>query len=91
MMLTSVKQFIIPVYLVEKNQINSIFIRANFFLLTKFKDYFYGLSTDSEKIKKLKELWMQEFSAELIDSNSFVSDISFKNKEQMMIFLLRWS
>jgi len=93
-MLTS-ERFIIPVYLVEKDQINSIFLRANSFILTKYKDQFRETITDVEKIAKLKCLWSDEFGANLIDDcsfedKSFISSIKFLDKERMMMFLLKW-
>ena len=88
-------QFCISIYLPENSQINPVFIKANSFILNKFKNQFEKIDTESKKIEKLKELWKTEFDAILEEDcdsykNKFLSRIYFLNEEAMTLFLLRW-
>ena len=88
-------KFHIQVYLSEEQKINPVFIKANSYIVTKFKEKFDSLVTDSEKLCLLKELWMQEFKARFIEENCCknniqVSKIQFNDQETMTMFLLKW-
>jgi hypothetical protein len=94
--MTTINKFYIPVYLSKKQGINPVFIKANSFLLTKFKDRFDKSISDFEKFDILKSLWIQEFKAYLIEeitseNKTIISKIQFYEEETMTMFLLRWS
>jgi len=70
--------------------INSLFVKANSFLLEKYsKDFQKGNS--STKIELLEKLWLTEYKAVLLKENNQWFSISFDKKTDHTIFLLRWS
>jgi hypothetical protein len=66
-------------------KINSAFTKANYELLSRHYSKFYNKLLE-EKKQLLKELWILEYNAEL--QNDI---ILFNRKQDMTMFLLRWS
>ena len=81
---------IIPI--LGSDGINPIFIKANSFLLKKFRQQFQSATTRDKKKKKLAELWKSEFSADLIEhSNLKIWEyIKFQDTQTQTIFLLKF-
>jgi hypothetical protein len=69
--------------------INPSFVRANGFLIEKYKNLFVNQSTHTNK-NILKELWLSEFKAQLIAVDQIWKDIEFNSDHEKMMFLLRW-
>lgn len=70
--------------------INSIFVKANSFLLEKYFKDFQEVDV-SYKTDLLEKLWLTEYKAKLLKENNQWSCISFDKKTDHTMFLLRWS
>ena len=77
----------LSISVITDSKINSIFVKANNHILTKYSDKFKNTSDDL-KSKILKECWVDEFKADLDIDNLA---ILFQRKKDMTIFLLTWT
>jgi len=64
------------------NKINSSFVKANSFLIEKYKK---DINLESDKHTLLKQLWMTEYRAQLLDN-----EITFNSDRDLTVFLLKW-
>jgi hypothetical protein len=64
------------------NKINSSFVKANSFLIEKYKK---DINLESDKHTLLKQLWMSEYRAQLLDN-----EITFNSDRDLTVFLLKW-
>jgi hypothetical protein len=70
--------------------INSLFVKANAFLLEKYSKDFQEINA-SHKTALLEKLWLTEYKAELLKKDNQWSHISFNRTIDHTMFLLRWS
>ena len=71
--------------------ISPVFIRANGALLKKHHKLI-AEQTDTLKSQLIEELWLQEYRAKLDrDSNNIWCSMQFKNRQDMSMFMLKWS
>jgi hypothetical protein len=64
------------------NKISTSFVKANSFLIEKYKDI---LDVEINKHALLKQLWLAEYRANLLDDI-----IVFNNDKDLTVFLLKW-
>ena len=64
------------------NKINSSFVKANSFLIEKYKK---DINLETDKHTLLKQLWMTEYRAQLLDN-----EITFNSDRDLTVFLLKW-
>jgi hypothetical protein len=76
----------LSISLTHRDKINATFVKANSYILTKYSDRFKDESIVKSKL--LIECWDKEFKAEL-DLESLI--VSFRQKQDMTMFLLKWS
>lgn len=89
------EDYIIPICI--DNKINPIFVKANSFILEKYKNNFHSDLSASEKNTLLEQLWLEEFNisiekritASLLESEKW-KELKFKDANNYSIFLLRW-
>ena len=73
-------------------KINASFVKANGFILKKYKDQFEKLVEFQEKNQLLETLWQQEYRAKLVkDDADWWSKIVFEREKDLTLFQLRWS
>jgi len=73
-------------------KINASFVKANGFILKKYKDQFECLVEFQEKNQLLEMLWHQEYRAQLLkDDNNWWTKIVFEREKDLTLFQLRWS
>ena len=70
----------------QKNKVNVTIIKANSFLLKKYKNNFDELKTNDEKFMFLKCLWKKEFGASF-----YKRSIKFNNQYQQMMFSIKFN
>jgi hypothetical protein len=75
--------------ILNQDKISTAFIKANGFLVEKYK---LDIERAICKNKKLEELWTIEFDAILKFNNELkvYDKIEFKDSEMLTIFLLKW-
>lgn len=75
---------------VNNDEINPIFVRANLWLINKHIDKFNDDVVYNFNL--LESLWFKEFKALLIfdHSDKIYNTIKFDNAEDMTVFLIRW-
>lgn len=71
-----------------QDKINPAFIKANGFLVEKYK---IALQKTIDKNLLLKELWLKEFKSELETDGLVFIRATFADSEALTMFLLRWS
>jgi hypothetical protein len=64
------------------NKTSASFVKANSFLIEKYKDI---LDVEIDKNVLLKKLWLTEYRAQLLDDT-----IAFNNDKDLTVFLLKW-
>jgi hypothetical protein len=74
--------------IIEHHMINPLFVKANIFLINKFKQQF---DNTLEKENLLKSLWVKEFRAELLEDKNSFNKIIFKSKLDLSIFMIKFS
>jgi len=74
----------------EHNTINPAFIKANRYILSKYKNEFENLNFNL-KIQKLKSFWFYEYDAVLVENNNAFYEITFNSKVNLLLFTIRWS
>jgi hypothetical protein len=73
-------------------KINARFVKANGFILKKYKEQFDRLIGFQEKNQLLETLWQQEHRAQLLkDNTDWWSRIVFEREKDLTLFQLRWS
>jgi hypothetical protein len=70
------------------NAINPLYVKANIFLLDKYKQQFNEI-LDKEVL--LETLWIKEFRAELGKVNTTYCKIIFKNELDLSIFKMKFA
>ena len=71
------------------NKINPVFIKANTFLLERYKDKF-DYSGDNKNNQCLEKLWQENFNAELVkNSTGLYTEIVFLSQSERTVFLLK--
>lgn len=73
----------------EHNKINPVFIKANRYILSKYKNDFENLNFNL-KIQKLKNSWFNEFDAILVENNNTFYEITFNSKVNLLLFTIKW-
>lgn len=76
--------------LIKNNKINSTFVKANSYILKKYKSEFNEIVSFELKIELLKKFWEDEFAADLIIENITPTAIRFSNKSRMLLFSLNF-
>jgi hypothetical protein len=76
--------------IINQDKISTAFIKANGFLIEKYK---FEIEQADYKDKKLEDLWATEFDAVLKFNNTLkvYNQLIFKDSESLTIFLLKWS
>jgi hypothetical protein len=64
------------------NKISTGFVKANSFLIEKYKD---DINLEIDKHTRLKQLWLTEYRAQLLDDV-----IVFNCDRDLTVFLLKW-
>ena len=74
----------------NQHKISPAFIKANGFLIEKYK---LEIEPAVCKNKKLEDLWLTEFNAALKfnDKLKIYDEIVFNDSESLTIFLLKWN
>jgi hypothetical protein len=74
----------------NQHKISPAFIKANGFLIEKYK---LEIEQAVCKNKKLEDLWLTEFNAALKfnDKLKIYDEIVFNDSESLTIFLLKWN
>jgi hypothetical protein len=73
----------------EHNKINPAFVKANRYVLLKYKKDFQNLNVNL-KIQKLKDFWFYEYNAVLVDKNNKFYKIEFDSKVSLLLFTIKW-
>jgi len=76
------------VLIISNNKVNSAFIKANSHLLKKYSSEFDAISDYDSKLKKLQEIWILEFSSNLVLDNNVPVSIEFLDKSRKFLFFL---
>jgi hypothetical protein len=82
------RQLTIPI--ITDTKINSIFLKANSYVLKKHNDRFNNIKNYEEKLNLLKSLWGTEFFADLITDNETPISIQFHNENSMTLFFFKF-
>jgi hypothetical protein len=64
------------------NKISASFVKANSFLIEKYKNI---IDLETDKHTRLKQLWLDEYRAQLLDYS-----IVFNSDRDLTVFLLKW-
>jgi hypothetical protein len=70
----------VSIFVNEK--ISTSFVKANSFLIEKYKD---DINLEIDKHTLLKQLWLTEYRARLLDDV-----IAFNSDRDLTVFLLKW-
>ena len=62
----------IKIYSDTKIGINPIFVKANRLLILKYQHELDKIKEDSNKTKKLRILWKQEFNAHIVEDRQII-------------------
>jgi len=82
------KEYTVPIFL--NSNLNPAFSRANSAVINKYNRELLAIPEDL-KVNFLEQLWKKEYLAKLISDNLGWCEISFSNKQDYMLFLLRWA
>jgi hypothetical protein len=75
---------------IKDKKVNSMFVKANSFVLKKHSSKFNNHTSQDLKIKILKQLWKDELSADLVFDGCTPVEIYFSNKSHMLLFELNF-
>lgn len=81
----------IKIYSDTKTGISPIFVKANRILILRYQHELDKIKEDSNKTKKLRKLWKQEFNAHIVEDRQSKKwrDIKFENTVDLTVFLLK--
>jgi hypothetical protein len=74
----------------KNKRVCCFFVKANRYLLEKYKNKFIHLNSDQMKILILKDLWKAEYLADLVLENNIPNSIRFFEENTMLKFFLRF-
>jgi hypothetical protein len=79
------------IQIINDHEVLPIFVRANSWIIDRYTDLFVE-DRDVKNKLLLEKLWLTEFKAILIydDNIKSYAKISFKNINDMTVFLIRW-
>ena len=85
------EQFSIPITI--NNKINPLIVKANNFLISKYKDRIKSSNTSQDKSLLLEQLWSKEFHASISITNNSnnLTTVCFDNHKHYIFFMLMWS
>jgi hypothetical protein len=78
------------ILLIKDGKVNPSFIRANSYLLKKYKDRFNSNIDYDQKLSLLCGIWQEEFSAKLILNGTTPTILEFPSDSQKFLFLLNY-
>jgi len=64
-----------------------MFIRANKYIMEKYRHEFVGLQGGAEQGRLLRELWYKEYSAKIIGNWEAVE---FEEDKKFTLYLIKW-
>lgn len=76
---------------IKDEKVNSMFVKANSFVLKKHSSKFNNHTSQDLKVELLKQLWNEEFSANLVFENLTPVEIQFSKQSHMLLFELNFS
>jgi hypothetical protein len=79
------------IFLIKKPNIDPAFIKANGFVLKKYREEIKKINNSEEKMKKLEDLWLKEFSGSLHYDNTGLVSVNFSLEKDLILFILKWT
>lgn len=77
------------ILVIEDNRINKLFVKASYYIMSNYKSQVLSSKIPA---KKLKELFLKQFNAILVEDNLGVfQEILFEKDKDYTVFMLRFS